>query len=101
MNKPAWVGKRRDENEVDIVRDLKKCGFGVWRLSDPCDLLVWPKSGGQFGVIEVKNPEQPPSKRQLTDVEQRFFDATPGCPRVKVETIDEALAFAQTLKGIA
>lgn len=98
MSKPAWVGKRRDENEPDIVRDLERCGFGVHRLNDPCDLLVWPRAGGSFGIIEVKNPDQPPSKRRLTEQEQTFFDATQGCPRVKAETSEEALAFAQTLR---
>lgn len=97
--KPSWVGKRRDENETDIVRALNRCGFYTHRLNDPCDLLVWPVPGGAFGFIEVKNPEKPARDRRLTDVEQRFFDATTGCPRAKVETIEEALAFAQTLRA--
>lgn len=99
MSKPAYAGKRRDANEGPILEDLLKCGFESHRLHDPSDALIWPMAGGQFGVIEIKDPSQPPSKRRLTDSEQRFFDKSQGCPRAKVETFEEALAFAQTLRS--
>lgn len=96
--KPSWVGKRRDANEPGIVDALLRAGFCVMRLNDPCDLLVWPKAGGYFGLIEVKDPSQPKSDRRLTKPQQKFFELSEGCPRVKAETFIEALEFAYTLR---
>jgi hypothetical protein len=90
---------RRDANEKDIVDELNKRGYNTWPLDQPADQLVWPKRGGQFGVMEIKDPAQPPSKRKLTLVQQDFFDESSGCPRAKVETIEEALLFAATLQA--
>ncbi len=39
--RPAWVGKRRDETEPDIVQALLDIGAEVERLDRPFDLLVW------------------------------------------------------------
>jgi hypothetical protein len=47
----AWVGKRRDENEGDIVDALRGVGAKVERLDRPCDLLV--KFRGVVQVLEV------------------------------------------------
>jgi hypothetical protein len=96
--KPAWAGKRRDANEPDILDGLRKCGFEHWRLNDPCDALIWPRAGGKFGLIEIKDPSKPPSQRQLTGAQKLFFEVSEGCPRAKVETFDEALAFAESLR---
>ena len=47
----AWVGKRRDENEGEIVDALRGVGAKVERLDRPCDLLV--KFRGLVSVLEV------------------------------------------------
>lgn len=49
--RPAWVGKRRDENEPEIVDALRAVGAKVERLDRPVDLLV--KFRGLVHVIEV------------------------------------------------
>jgi hypothetical protein len=41
VSRPAWVGKRRDETEPEIVRALEAVGAEVERLDRPFDLLVW------------------------------------------------------------
>lgn len=98
--KPSYAGKRRDSNEASICLALDKCGFGTWRLNDPVDLIVWPKAGGRFGLIEIKDPTKPKSDRQLTGQQTLFFEISEGCPRTKVETLDEALAFAEGLRQL-
>ena len=99
MSRPAWAGKRRDANEPEICGALELAGFGTWRLNDPCDVLIWPKSGGRFGLLEIKDPSQSPSRRRLTKAQELFFRCTEGCTRAKVETVEEALAFAETLRA--
>lgn len=89
---------RRDANEPDIIRGLEKCGFKVHQLREPVDLLIWPKAGGRFGLVEVKDPRQIPSKRRLKPSQVEFFAESEGCPRAKVETFTEALAFAEGLR---
>lgn len=96
--KPSYAGKRRDANEQAICQGLNQCGYGTWRLNDPVDVLVWPKAGGRFGLLEIKDPTKPRGDRQLTALQTLFFEITEGCPRAKVESFDEALAFAQGLR---
>lgn len=96
--KPSYAGKRRDTNEPEICAGLEKCGYGTWRLNDPLDVLVWPLAGGNFGLIEIKDPSKPKGDRQLTGQQKLFFDVSEGCPRAKVESLTEALAFAEGLR---
>lgn len=51
MSRPAWVGKRRDETEPDIVTALEGIGAKVERLDQPCDLLV--NFRGALHLLEV------------------------------------------------
>lgn len=53
---------KRDDNESDIVTDLKKCGALVFRLSQPCDLLV--KFADRLYLMDVSNPENKYRKRE-------------------------------------
>ena len=89
---------RRDANEGDIIDGLRRAGFRVHQLSQPLDLLVWPKAGGRFGLIEVKDPKQIPSKRRLKPSQQTFFAESEGCPRIKAESFEQALRFAESLR---
>lgn len=58
---------RRDANEKTIVDDLRKVGAKVWRLSQPCDLLV--RFGFRLYLIEVTNPENKYRKRKKEQLE--------------------------------
>jgi hypothetical protein len=55
---------RRDWNEAEIVKALRKAGALVWRLNGPGipDLLV--SFRGKWSVLEVKKP-----KGKLTDAQ--------------------------------
>ena len=80
---------RRDENEPLIIEVLNRSGYvgfeavvkdksaigarGFYMNMSKdagCDLFVWDERG--FFAVEVKNPEQPPSKRKLTPRELIF-----------------------------
>ena len=44
--------KSRDANEAQILADLSKLGFGVYRLDTPCDVLVARR--GLNHLVEIK-----------------------------------------------
>lgn len=76
---------KRDKVEASIVDALRAVGAGVWKLKEPCDLLVRFK--GYWFVLECKDPGvKRPDKRQER---QNEFIATTGCPVVR--TVTEAL----------
>lgn len=83
---------RIDGNQNEIVEGLRRRGYSVQVLSMVGkgfpDLLVGAK--GRNVLIELKDPSKPPSKRKLTDDEQKFFDCWRGQVH-KVETIEEIL----------
>jgi hypothetical protein len=62
---------KRDANERAILDDLKR--LGVWYFQMPreagFDLLLGFR--GTLYTVEIKDPAQPVSKRQLTDNERR------------------------------
>jgi hypothetical protein len=58
---------KRDANEKVIVSDLQKVGAKVWRLSQPCDLLV--RFAFRLYLIEVANPENKYRKREKEQLE--------------------------------
>lgn len=62
--RPAWVGKRRDANEPDIVDGLTRAGAQVERLHKPCDLIC--RYRGQVFLLEVDNPMSKYRKREAT-----------------------------------
>lgn len=65
------VGKR-DLNEPLITAVILRCGLRYIQLreGDGADLLVLDNDWVFF--VEVKNPTQPPSKRELTPDERRL-----------------------------
>lgn len=71
---------RIDANHAAIVEALRGIGASVVSLADlghgVPDLLVGFRA--QNLLLEVKNGDQPPSKRKLTTDEQRFFDSWRG-----------------------
>lgn len=82
-----------DVNQPAIVKGLRAIpGVSVKPLSavgDGCpDLLVGFR--GRNFLLEVKDPEKPPSKRELTLDQSVFFAGWTG-QAAKVETLPEAL----------
>lgn len=87
-------GKRVDANQLDIVQALERIGCDVCEVGWPLDLLVGYRQ--RNWLLEVKDPDKPPSERRLTDDEQKFFINWRG-QKAKVETVDEALAVVTEL----
>jgi uncharacterized protein Usg len=71
---------RKDTNQHKIEADLAGIGLTVQDLSpmgDGCpDLLVGFK--GRNYLFEIKDPDQPPSKRKLTQFEKRWREVWKG-----------------------
>lgn len=67
--------KKRDANEIHIIRTLQKVGASVQRLNEKgCpDLLVGFR--GRNYIIEVKNPK---GKNTITEDQQRWLTAWQG-----------------------
>lgn len=82
---------RTDANQSSIVRDLRKAGASVLILSgvgEGCpDLLVGFR--GLNWLFEVKDGNQPPSKKRLTEDEEAFHLAWDG-QVAKIETTEDA-----------
>jgi len=88
---------RVDANQPEIVNALRAIGAYVLhlhQLKNCCDLLVGFR--GRTYLMEIKDPAQPPSKRQLTPGEAKFRDEWKGTPYHIVETIDQALKIITT-----
>lgn len=81
---------RADGNKTLIVKALRGVGVAVHDLDDPMDLLTGFR--GVFRVIEIKNGDNPPSKKKLRKSQEKFSADFAGCPIYKVETIGEAMA---------
>jgi Holliday junction resolvase len=83
---------RRDDGEDEIVDALRAKGVYVKKVNAEgfADLVCWYK--GRTLILEVKDGKKPPSKRQLTDAEQRFHDDWPGDNLHIVLSADDAIA---------
>ena len=77
---------------------MRKLGFSVQIVSQipgALDLIV-----GYMGTdqrIEIKDPEQPASKRRLTEAEQETFDEWRGRRPVVIETLGDVLKLQREL----
>lgn len=88
---------RIDENQKDIVKTFRELGASVLILSSVgkgCpDLLVGltDVKGRKINIlVEIKDGSKPPSKRKLTEDEQKFFDTWKG-KVVVIDSIAEAI----------
>lgn len=83
---------RVDANQKKITEQLRRCGFSVTVTSSMGkgfpDLVVGAKS--KNFLFEIKDPDQPPSKRLLTKDEDLFKQSWKGQYDV-IETIDDIL----------
>lgn len=87
-----------DANQNDIVAALRKAGATVRIISQGegiPDLLVGFR--GETMLFEVKDGGKPPSARQLTPAEKKFFDEWTGGICAIVESVEDAL---ELLEGI-
>ena len=87
------TASRVDANQPAIVAALRGIGASVLhlhQLKNCCDLLVGYR--GRTFLMEVKDPSQPESKRQLTPGEAAFRESWRGSPYHVIHSFDEALA---------
>lgn len=83
---------RVDANQPEIVAAVRRIGATVLhlhQLKNAFDLLVGYR--GKNYIFEIKDPAQPPSKRQLTEGEAAFRDSWRGGTYHVVHTADEAI----------
>lgn len=89
---PIRTASRVDANQPAIVAALRGIGASVLhlhQLKNCFDLLVGYR--GRTFLMEVKDPSQPPSKRQLTEGEAQFKAQWRGSTYHVVHTADEAI----------
>ena len=93
------TGKRTDRNHAEIVKQLRGRGYSAFSTASVGrgfgDLAVG-KYGRNF-FFEVKDPNQPPSARRLTDAEEKFHQAWQGQIDI-IETADEAIAIMEDVE---
>lgn len=91
-SKAAVKAKRIDSNQTEIVKQLRKIGVSVQHLhelGDGCPDLLLGFRGKNY-LIELKDGAKPPSKRKLTEDEEKFFAEWRGQVS-KCDTLDEIL----------
>ena len=91
--------KRTDSNQVQIVQALRGMGASVFQTHAlgrgfP-DLAVGFR--GINLLIEVKDGSKPPSKRRLTEDEQRFHEEWRGAVHI-VESVEDVVSLLN--KGV-
>ncbi len=80
-------GARIDANQPDLVKYIRGLGGSfqhTHQIPGCLDGIV-----GYMGVdqrVEIKDPEQPPSKQKLTDKEQETFDLWRGRKPILIKT---------------
>ena len=83
---------KRDANEPEILDLLnaRNVRYIMLRPGDGADLIVGIHP---MEYWEVKNPEQPPNKRELTDAEKELqvYCIYTGIPFVVINSMDDAV----------
>lgn len=82
---------KRDNSEPEIVTALTQCGFSVYRLDRPVDLLLGFR--GRTWIAECKTGTKGYAKR-LNDNQQSFSDAWRGSKVVVLTSAQDAIDFA-------
>lgn len=82
---------KRDIAEPEIVRVLTQCGFSVYRLNQPVDLLVGFR--GRNFLVEVKTGNKGYGK-SLNDNQREFNDAWRGAKVVTLHSAQDAMDWA-------
>ncbi|MVN78935.1 hypothetical protein GO988_21610 [Hymenobacter sp. HMF4947] len=87
------TASRVDANQASIVRTLRAVGASVLhvhQLKNCFDILVGYR--GRTFLMEIKDPAQPPSARELTPGEAEFKATWRGSTYHVVHTPQEAIA---------
>ncbi|MCJ8053841.1 hypothetical protein GB928_018450 [Shinella curvata] len=98
MSMPRHNAKR-DESEPAIIAVLERVGFSVYRLDKPVDLLCGFR--GRNYLVEVKTGTKGYGKG-LNANQQSFADDWRGSPVFSLHSVDDAVAFSQSVaRGVA
>lgn len=96
MSNAAYSGNlvrhRSDTVKDQIVKGLRKCGYKVWIIERPADLLVgWGNPPHlELRMLEVKTPTKTGKRRKRKDQEEQdLFLAETGTPIVM--SVEQAL----------
>ncbi len=87
---------KRDASEPEIVTTLEQCGFSVFRLNEPCDLLVGFR--GKNYLVECKTNGTAYGK-DLNSNQQAFNDFWRGGKMVRIGSATEAMDWAVSVAG--
>lgn len=92
---------RIDKNQTTIVKALRQCGISVHpthNVHNGFPDIVAGHSGINY-LFEIKDPQQPPSKRKLTKMEDEWHKKWNGSVHT-IETYDEALDIIYNRKEV-
>jgi hypothetical protein len=87
---------KRDAAEPEIVSTLQQCGFSVYRLDQPVDLLVGHR--GRNYLVEVKTGTKGYGKG-LNENQQQFDDNWRGSRVVTLHSAQDAMDWAVAVSG--
>ena len=76
--------KRVDGNQKEIIADLESCGYTVYIVGQPVDILVGHQA--KNFLFEIKMPGEKPR----TPAQRLFLRTWPGQVRI-IETAEEAI----------
>lgn len=82
---------KRDASEPEIVTALIQCGFSVYRLHQPVDLLVGHR--GRNYLVECKSGTKGYAK-DLNDNQREFNNGWRGSKVVKLTSAQDAIDWA-------
>jgi hypothetical protein len=95
-------GKQKDTNQSELVEVFNRFGFECIDISQLAsagfDFLVIGR--GHIGIVEAKNGALPPSKRQLTQNEQKRKEQCErhGVAYNVIENIEQAVSLARAMR---
>jgi hypothetical protein len=90
--------KRADANQAALVKFIRVLGASfqhTFQIPGALDGII-----GYRGVdvrVEIKDPDQPPSRRALTDAEKKTIDEWRGRKPVIIETEADVVALLKEL----
>ncbi len=82
---------KRDASEPEIVSTLEACGFTVFRLNEPCDLMAGFR--GVTYLVECKTGDKGYGA-DLNDNQKAFNDFWRGGKMVRLSSAQEAMDWA-------
>ena len=81
---------RVDDNQAQIVAELRQCGVTVQHLhmvGQGCPDIMCGWHNRTY-VFEIKDPDKPPSKRRLTEDEEKWHEEWGGQVDIILTTED-------------